>query len=185
MEWGSAAAHKFITNVGLITSNGPHGENIMSAEWTHHISYSPGMIAVCIRPGKATAENILSTKEFGVNLASIEQGEAVSVSGGHSGKVMDKIAALKELGIGFTKGSKINVPMVKEAALQLECKLAHEMQLGSHILFVGEIISVKVTEKEPLALYKGRYWKMDTPLDKPAKERREAVQAIVSTHARK
>ena len=39
---------QFLTNVGLITSDGPYGPNVMAAEWTHHISYSPGLIAVNI-----------------------------------------------------------------------------------------------------------------------------------------
>ena len=60
---------QFLTNVGLITSDGPYGPNVMAAEWTHHISYSPGLIAVNIRGRDTTAENIKDSKEFGVNLA--------------------------------------------------------------------------------------------------------------------
>ena len=44
----SEGANKFITNVGLITSTGPHGHNIMAAEWTFQISYDPGYISVFI-----------------------------------------------------------------------------------------------------------------------------------------
>ena len=67
MPWGSDESKQFITNVGLITSNGKHGQNIMACEWTHHVSYSPGMIAICLGEGKATGENIVETKEFGVD----------------------------------------------------------------------------------------------------------------------
>ena len=67
IPWGSEAAKKFVTNVGLITSNGPYGHNIMAAEWTHHVSYNPGLIAVCIRPTAATNANITKTKKFGRN----------------------------------------------------------------------------------------------------------------------
>ncbi len=49
LPWGDEKSNKFVTNVGLITSNGPYGHNIMAAEWTHHISYNPGLIAVCIQ----------------------------------------------------------------------------------------------------------------------------------------
>ena len=59
---------QFITNVGLITSNGPAGIDIMAAEWTHHISYSPILISINVRAHDVTAENIQSSKEFGVNL---------------------------------------------------------------------------------------------------------------------
>ncbi|MBI2110294.1 hypothetical protein HYT51_00760, partial [Candidatus Woesearchaeota archaeon] len=45
LPWGDPRTIKFVTNVGLITSTGPHGDNVMSAEWTHQVSYSPGLIA--------------------------------------------------------------------------------------------------------------------------------------------
>ena len=48
LPWGDEISNKFITNVGLITSDGPFGADVMACEWTHHISYSPGLIAVCI-----------------------------------------------------------------------------------------------------------------------------------------
>jgi len=68
IPWGSDESKKFATNVGLITSNGPHGHNVMAAEWTHHVSYSPGMIMVNVGFDKATEANIMKTKEFGVSL---------------------------------------------------------------------------------------------------------------------
>jgi flavin reductase (DIM6/NTAB) family NADH-FMN oxidoreductase RutF len=43
--WNDRRTRQFVTNVGLITSDGPLGPNIMAAEWTHHISYSPSLIA--------------------------------------------------------------------------------------------------------------------------------------------
>ena len=48
IKYGGPEARRFITNVGLITSNGPLGHNIMACEWTHQVSYSPGLITVCI-----------------------------------------------------------------------------------------------------------------------------------------
>jgi flavin reductase (DIM6/NTAB) family NADH-FMN oxidoreductase RutF len=43
---------KFATSIGLINSNGPHGHTIMACEWTHHLSYDPGLVAVSIGPTK-------------------------------------------------------------------------------------------------------------------------------------
>lgn len=71
----------FITNVGLITSHGPHGNNVMACEWTHQLSYDPPLIAVCVRPGKTTFENIQSSKEFGVNIAAFDQNVVAGVTG--------------------------------------------------------------------------------------------------------
>ena len=63
LPWGDERSVKFITNVGLITSKSKTGDNIMAAEWTHHVSYNPGLIAVCIRPTSTTAINIKKTKQ--------------------------------------------------------------------------------------------------------------------------
>ena len=58
LPWGDERTKQFVTNVGLITSNGPYGDNVMAAEWAHHVSYEPGLIAVCINPKDATHKNI-------------------------------------------------------------------------------------------------------------------------------
>ena len=142
LPWGDEKTVQFITNVGLITSKGKHGDNIMAAEWTHHISYSPGLIAVCVGHGKATYDNIKETKEFGVNISAIDQNVLASISGGSSGKTVDKIGALKELGFKFYKANKINTLMVEGAVLNIECKLMKEIPLGDHTMFVGEIVEV-------------------------------------------
>ena len=80
LPWNSEISNRFITNVGLITSDGHFGSNVMACEWTYHISYRPGLIAVCIRPNDATHENIRQTKEFGVNRCSTDQSVMSSVA---------------------------------------------------------------------------------------------------------
>src|SRR3989344_9677934 len=96
VPWGSAGAGKFATNVGLITSNGPHGHDVMACEWTRLVSYSPGLIAANIGFHKATWENISASKEFGVSLAAADQTFVSSTAGKSSGKDVDKIAVLNE-----------------------------------------------------------------------------------------
>lgn len=49
LAWNDRRTRQFITNIGLITSDGPAGLDIMAAEWTHHISYSPSLIAINVR----------------------------------------------------------------------------------------------------------------------------------------
>ena len=68
LSWNDRRTRQFVTNVGLITSDGPLGPNIMAAEWIHHISYSPSLVAANIRGHDATAQNINESKEFGVNI---------------------------------------------------------------------------------------------------------------------
>ena len=180
---GDERSIKFITNVGLITSDGPYGPNIISAEWTHHVSYKPGIIAVCIGFGKATLENIRRTKKFGVNIAATDQSAMASVAGDNSGKKIDKISALKELGFEFYAG-KNGLPMVKAAAMNAECKLMKEITLGDHVMLVGEVVEAHAPDREPLAYHKGKYWAMSENIKKPLPEEREKIDRIVQNHRR-
>ena len=178
--WGDEKTTTFITNVGLITTNGQNGNNIMACEWTHMVSYSPGMIAICINPKKTTAENIQKSKEFGVNITSTEQTVMASIAGGSTGKEIDKIKVLEELGFKFYKGKKIKTIMVKDAVLNVECKIIKEIQLGSHIMFVGEVIEASInSDKTPVAYHKGRYGKVEFSIPKPTEQEREKINKIV------
>ncbi|MEK6854296.1 MAG: flavin reductase family protein [Nanoarchaeota archaeon] len=179
LPWGSEESAKFITNVGLITSNGPNGQNIMSAEWTHHVSYSPGLIAVCVGQGKATNENIKATKEFGVSIAAVDQNVLASIAGGSSGKNVDKIAVLKALGFKFYKAKKINILMVEGAVLNAECKLVHMAELGDHTMFVGEVLDAKISAKEPIIYHGNKYFKVGDSVEKPQPEELESIKKAV------
>jgi flavin reductase (DIM6/NTAB) family NADH-FMN oxidoreductase RutF len=64
LPWNDRRTRQFLTNVRLITSDGPYGPNVMAAEWTHYISYSPGLIAVNIRGTDATPSKILGSLEL-------------------------------------------------------------------------------------------------------------------------
>jgi flavin reductase (DIM6/NTAB) family NADH-FMN oxidoreductase RutF len=182
LPWGDEKSLQFITNVGLITSHGPHGHNIMSAEWTHHISYSPGLIAVCVGFGKATLENIRATKEFGVNICSTGQSAMANVSGGSSGKEVDKIGALKELGFKFYEGKKIGALMVEGASLNAECRLFKEITMGDHVMLVGEVAEASVSGREPLAYHKGMYWILNKTAEKPSDEERKRMESVVKKY---
>lgn len=183
LPWGDERTKQFVTNIGLITSYGPFGHNVMACEWTHHISYSPGLIAVCIRPTDATHANIHETKEFGVNIASTEQAGMSSIAGNYTGREFDKIKALEELGFNFYKGAKIKTLMVKDAALNAECKLFKEITLGDHTMFVGEVVEASLTQgKEPLAYHQTKYGTVAFSIPKPSEEERNRIAQIVGKH---
>jgi len=185
IPWGSEAAHKFATNVGLITSNGPNGHNIMAAEWTHHISYSPGLIAVFIGHKKATLENIHKSKEFGVSMAALDQNVLASISGGSSGRDVDKIATLKELGFKLKKAKKIDVWMPEGSAFSAECKVVNEMPLGDHTMVVGEVLDFSIGKKDSVIYHQGKYWKVGEKVEKPPDKDLELINSIVEKHRKK
>ena len=171
LGWGNQKASKFATNVGLITSHGPNGENIMAAEWTYYVSYSPALIAVHIGGSpkeKATSENISATKEFGMNIAASDQNAFASIAGGSSGREIDKISVLKEMGAQFYKGEKTNCQMLKGAATNAECRLIETKVLGDHTMFIGEVLEISSDDsKMPLVYQFGKYYSLGERMHKP------------------
>ncbi len=186
LPWGDKRSRQFVTGIGLITSDGPYGPNIMAAEWTHHISYSPGLIVISIHAGDATAMNIRKTKVFGVNLCATDQNVLSSVAGGSTGKDVNKISALRELGFRFSKAKRINVLMVDGAALNIECRLVKRIRLGDHVMLAGEVLEATMgSGKEPLAYHGGKYWRLGEQIMKPPAEEIERIRTIVGKHRRK
>lgn len=182
--WGSEYHQQFITNVGLITSNGPHGQNIMAAEWTYLVSYAPAHILIAIGHTKTTTENILKTKKFGVSIASENQNWVASIAGGSPGKNVDKIAALTEMGVKFTKGKNMDVQLVEGSSLMAECEVIETIHAGDKTLFLGKVIAARTTKEKPLAYHQNKYWKMETQIEKPNDEQREKMKGIVAKHSK-
>ncbi len=182
LPWGDPRSNKFATSIGLITSNGPHGHNIMACEWTHHLSYSPGLIAVSLGPTKPTVENIRMSKEFGISLCATDQTILASVAGGYSGRQFDKISALKELGFQFYQGDSIDVLMVKGASLSAECKLFKEVTFGDHVMLIGEVSdAIHNTRKESLIYHNSKYWSLQS-IAKPDQDTRQRIKDILEKH---
>lgn len=182
ISWSDPSARVFVSNVGLITSHGPVGHNIMSAEWTQQISYDPGLIAIFIRSEHATAENIITSKEFGVNLASSSQNIITSVAGGDTGYEVDKIKTLKELGIIFYQAKKIKSFMIKGASLNAECKVIKHISIGDHDMFVGDVIEASVGPEDPLVYYGRKYWKLEKNISKPDKKILDTIDTITQKY---
>ena len=179
IPWGSEIANRFITNVGLITTYGDHGHNIMACEWTHHLSYDPALVGIALHPRHATHAHIKASKEFGICIASIHQSELSSIAGKGSGKIYNKINIAKELGYDFVSSKKINALMVAGASANLECILHQEIHLGDHTLFVGEVIEGSFTaETKPLGYHAGKYWEMSSSLVKPSEIQRGKINLL-------
>ena len=182
IDHGSDVANKFVTNVGLITSNGPHGDNVMAAEWTYHISYEPGLVVISLRPRRATYENIMKTKEFGVNICADDQNVMSSVAGSSSGRTIDKIKVLKDLGFEFYKAKKIKTLMVKDVATNIECKLVKKVTTGDHILLIGEAVETSASGKRPIIYSSGKYWKFGEQIKKPHQEFLDNIDKLLEKH---
>ena len=112
--------------------------NLITVAWAGIVCSNPPMISVSIRPERYSRGLIESTGEFTVNIPTVAMAEAVDYCGMVSGRDVDKFSAAK---LTAKKGSKIAAPIVNECPLALECKVVHSLKLGSHIMYVGEIVA--------------------------------------------
>lgn len=127
--------------------------------------------------------NIQTSKEFGVNIASQDQAALASTAGGSSGRDVDKIKALEELGYRFYQAKKISTLMVEGAVLNLECRLFKEIPMGSHTMFVGEVVEASINrDKSPIAYHRGKYGQVAHNLQKPRQHKREEIGSIIAKH---
>jgi len=127
---GSEFRGQFVTNVGLITTRGKKGDNIMTAAWTDIHSYSPWILSVSIGEEKISQKNVIENGEFGISIAADDQNVISSIAGASHGEQVNKISVLKELGYEFFRGKKAKVLLVKGATLNVECKLIKKVKTG-------------------------------------------------------
>ena len=181
----SELAKGFVTTVGIVSSRGKHGNNLMAAEWTYLVSYSPAMITVHIgnRKSKATAENITETGVFGVSLAATHQNVITSIIGNNTGHETDKIAALEELGYHFDVAETTGVLLAKDSVFTAECKLVKIEPIGDHTMFIGEVVAMEEgTSDDPILYSKKKYWKVGSEVEKPSEEERERFKEVIARH---
>ena len=117
--------------------------NIMTAAWGGICCSSPPCVAVSLRKATYTYGNIVQQGGFTINIPSEKYAVQADYCGMVSGKKADKFA---ETGLTPVRSALVNAPYIEELPLVLECKLVHQIELGLHTLFVGEILDVKANE---------------------------------------
>ncbi|HII40982.1 MAG TPA: flavin reductase family protein [Thermoplasmata archaeon] len=143
----------FTTTCALITTDGPHGPNVMAAEWTFNVSYRPFLILVAIDPGNRTHDMILESQEFGVNLVAEDQVAAMGFAGHYSKADTDKLSSEA---FDTFPAKHIRAPLIRGALLAAECRLVAHYPMGDHTAFVGEVVEFSVgSEKSPVVLHHG------------------------------
>jgi len=118
--------------------------NVMTAAWTGIINSEPPMTYVSIRKSRFSHGIINVSKEFVINLPNLPLAFACDFCGVKSGRTTDKF---KEMNLTPVKCQKLDTVMINEAPVSLECKVKSVTELGSHDMFVAEIVSVSVDDK--------------------------------------
>lgn len=128
----------------LITSkNKEEKVNVFTVGWIGTACTRPPMISVAIRPERLSYEYIKENGEFVVNLPSKNMVREVDLCGVKSGRTLDKI---KELNLSLGESENISVPYLDDCPVALECRVKNIIPLGSHDLFLAEVLSVHVEE---------------------------------------
>ena len=130
--------------VVLINSISPEGKvNVFTAAWVGTVCSKPPIISLAIRPERLSYEYIKNNGFFTLNMPPISLTYAVDFCGVKSGRDIDKI---KQMKLDLDPGEKIPVPSIVQCPVSLECKVINIIELGSHHLFLGEVLLTKVEE---------------------------------------
>ena len=114
----------------MVSCGNMEQKNIITVAWTGTINTNPPMTYVSIRPERHSYELIKESGEF--------------VIGVRSGRDVDKFT---EMHLTAKKGEKVDCPIILESPVNIECKVKEIVPLGSHHMFLAEVVSVSVSEK--------------------------------------
>lgn len=117
--------------------------NIITVAWTGTVCTNPPMAYISVRPERHSYQMIRETGEFVINLTTKELAYATDFCGVRSGRDLDKFAEMK---LTKEKASKVNAPMIGESPVNIECKVTEVKELGSHHMFLAEVVAVHVDD---------------------------------------
>jgi flavin reductase (DIM6/NTAB) family NADH-FMN oxidoreductase RutF len=122
----------------LVSCAGKNREsNIITLAWVMPTSINPPLVAVSIAPRRHSYKLIEETKEFVINIPTMDILNETLFCGRRSGKTLNKF---KETGLTASRSRKVKPPMIKECVAHLECKLQSQFKTGDHTILIGEIV---------------------------------------------
>ncbi len=157
--------------------NSPEEYNLLTISWVGTICTNPPMCYISVRPERHSYEIIKKNREFVINLTNEDMAFATDWCGVKSGKDFNKFEEMK---LTPEKGEKVNAPIVKESPICIECKVKEIIPLGSHDMFIAEVVNVqadvkyidpetdtfKLAEAKLIAYSHGHYYKLGEEIGK-------------------
>lgn len=128
----------------LVTCGTLESPNILTIGWTGICSTHPPMTYISVRPTRHSYAMIEKSGEFVINLPTTAMCREVDFCGVRSGKDVDKIA---KCGFHLEPSDKVSAPLLSESPVSLSCRVTQKIALGSHDMFLAEILSVAVDER--------------------------------------
>lgn len=117
--------------------------NIITVAWTGIINTVPPKTYISVRPSRHSYSIIKNSGEFVINLTTAELIKKADFCGVYTGAKVDKFA---KCGLGRETASEVSCPLIAESPLSLECRVTDVIELGSHHMFMADIVAVDVDE---------------------------------------
>jgi len=147
----------------------PEEYNIITLSWTGTVCTEPAMCYISVRPSRHSYEIIRKTGEYVINLTTSDLAFATDWCGVRSGRDYDKF---REMNLTPQKAAEVNAPMIAESPVSIECRVKEIIKLGSHDMFLSDILAVNAAEEyfdsktglfrfndaKPLCYSHGRYY---------------------------
>ena len=128
----------------MVTAADREGKsNIITIAWTGTVCTNPPMAYISVRPERYSYGMLKETGEFVINLTTEQLVRATDYCGVKSGRDTDK---WKETGLTPIPAQEVNVPLIKESPVNIECRVSEIRELGSHHMFLARVVAVDVDE---------------------------------------
>ena len=129
----------------LVTTRGNDGkDNIITVAWTGTVCTNPPMLYISVRPERYSYRALKETGEFVVNLTTEAMAKETDFCGVRSGRDLDKF---EKTGLHKGEASVVGVPIILESPVNIECRVKEEIALGSHSMFLADVVHVTVEDE--------------------------------------
>ena len=118
--------------------------NIITVAWAGTVCTSPAMLSISLKPERYSYQIIRDTGEFVINLTTERLARTADFCGVRSGRDLDKFQAA---GLTPEPAEHVGAPLIKEGPVNLECRVTQVLKLGSHHMFVAQVLGVDVDER--------------------------------------
>ena len=142
-EWKSGTFIYPIPAV-MVSCGNMENSNILTVAWTGILNTNPAKVYISVRPERFSHDIIKSTGEFAINLTTESLVYATDWCGVKTGANVDKF---KEMKLTKEKLKHIHCPGIKESPVTIECKVSEIKNLGSHDMFIADVLSIDADEK--------------------------------------
>ena len=129
--------------VMVSVTDGEGHDNIITVAWTGTVCTNPAMAYISVRPSRYSYDMIRKTGEFVINLTTEKLAFATDFCGVRSGRDVDKF---RKLNLTKEKAQFVSAPMIGEAPVSIECRVREVKELGSHDMFLADVLAVHADE---------------------------------------